>query len=67
MLKLSIKDELGPFIDFKKVSWNDLFRVINSSFKNRLIKLEISKYQEIINLLNDELTKNQSLITMAGI
>ncbi|MFX1238353.1 MAG: hypothetical protein ACFFAS_02325 [Promethearchaeota archaeon] len=65
LLKLSIKDELGPFIDFKKITYNDLSKVINSSFKNRLIKLEISRYQAIINFILDELSKNQSLSTIA--
>ncbi|MFX1236192.1 MAG: hypothetical protein ACFFAS_07460 [Promethearchaeota archaeon] len=67
LLKLSIKDELGPFTDFTKLNLIDLCRVINKSFKNRLIKLEISEYQTIINMMIEELTLNQSLITLGGV
>jgi hypothetical protein len=67
LLKLSIKDELGPFKDLNKISYNDLCNVLKNSFKNRLIYLEISNYEFIINNLLNELTLNQSLITMAGV
>ena len=67
LLKLSIKDELGPFTDLNKISYNDLCNVLKNSFKNRLIYLEISNYEFIINNLLNELTLNQSLITMAGV
>lgn len=67
LLKLSIKDELGPFTDLNKINYNDLCKVLNLSFKFRLIKLEISDYNAIIKYMLNELTLNQSLITMAGV
>ncbi|MBN1803186.1 MAG: hypothetical protein JW891_16870 [Candidatus Lokiarchaeota archaeon] len=67
LLKLSIKDELGPFTDFETINYENLYRVICRSLKKRLVKLEISFYEEIIRLMIDELTKNQSLITMGGV
>ena len=67
LLKLSIKDELGPFTDLSKINYNDLCLILKTSFKNRLINLEISNIEYIINYLLKELTLNQSLITIAGV
>lgn len=67
LLKLSIKDELGPFIEFNKINYTDLYKVLNFSLKNRLIRLEISNYETIIKFILNELTLNQSLITMSGV
>ncbi len=67
LLKLSIKDELGSFTNLNKVNYNDFLKVLNNSFKNRLIKLNIPSYDKIVNELIYELTRNQSLFTMSGI
>ena len=67
LLKLSIMDELGPFIDLSKTSYKELCRVMKTSFKKRLINLNISDYEIIVNNMLNELRLNQSLITMAGV
>jgi len=67
LLKLSIKDEIGSFVEFNKINFTDLCNVINNSFKRRLIKLNVLEYESIIKELLDQLTKNQSLITMTGV
>ena len=65
LLKLAIKDEIGPFKPLELISFNDLKNVINNSLEKRLHKLNIENLQEIIKNLLEELTKNQSLITMS--
>ena len=65
LLKLAIKDEVGPFKPLELISFNDLKNVINNSLEKRLHKLNIENLQEIIKNLLEELTKNQSLITMS--
>ena len=67
LLKLSIKDELGPFIQLKSINYGDLCEVLKNSFNERLIKLEISSPETIVNDLLNELTKNQSLITISRV
>lgn len=67
LLKLSIKDELGPFLDLKQIDYIGLYNVLENSLKNRLIKLEISNYEFVVSYMVNELTLNQSLITMAGV
>lgn len=67
LLKLSIKDELGPFTDFEQINYGDLLKVINQSLKNRLIKLNFEDFKNIVQLLLNELTNNQSLITMGRV
>ncbi|MFW5895180.1 MAG: hypothetical protein ACOCT9_00400 [archaeon] len=66
LLKLAIKDELGPFIPFRGLLYQDLKKVINNSLKERLEKLNIEGQQieKIRMQLNSILSKNQSLITM---
>lgn len=65
LLKLAIKDELGPFKPLELISFNDLKNVINNSLERRLNKLDIQNLQNILKNLLEELTKNQSLITMS--
>jgi hypothetical protein len=67
LIKLSIKDELGPFIEYNKINYNDFCNVIKNSLKKRLIMLNISNYEFITNNLLIELELNQSLITMGGV
>jgi len=45
----------------------DFKNTIANSLKKRLEKLEISSTSEIIDLLLDKLTKNQSLITIGAV
>jgi hypothetical protein len=65
LLKLAIKDELGPFKPLESINFNDLKNVINNSLQKRLQKLNIQNFQNVIKNLLEELTKNQSLITMS--
>lgn len=66
LLKLAIKDELGPFIPFTNLLYNDLKNVINNSLSERLAKLQIQdqKIRAIKKELNGVLSQNQSLIVM---
>jgi len=41
--------------------------MLQNALRDRLIKLEIINSNQIIAFLLDELNKNQSLITMAGV
>ncbi len=67
LLKLSIKDELGPFKQLSQVNYNDLKLVIENAMKKRLINLYIQNTDSLISYMLDELTNHQSLITMAGV
>ena len=62
LIKLSIKDLLGPFYQISKLNYIDL-----SSLKKRLIDLAIDNTEQVIELLILELNKNQSLITIERI
>ena len=64
LIKLSIKDQLGPFFNFNKLTFEDLKHSIQNALKDRLVKLKIDNIEEIIDLLLLELKENQSLITM---
>ncbi len=67
LLKLSIKDELGPFKQLSQVNYNDLKLVIENAMKKRLINLDIQNTDSLISYMLDELNNHQSLITMAGV
>jgi hypothetical protein len=67
LIKLAIKDELGPFKPLNQLEFIDFKNTITNSLKIRLEKLEISSTREIIDLLLENLTKNQSLITIGGV
>lgn len=67
LLKLAIKEELGPFKPLDQVHYKDFKLVIDSSLKKRLVKLEIKKTDIIIEILFDKLKKFQSLISMSNI
>lgn len=67
LIRLSIKDEFGPFKEITSLSYNDFYNVFSNSLKNRLIQLNISNYEIIVQHLLDDLTLNKSLITMEGV
>lgn len=67
LIKLAIKDELGPFKPFDQVNYRDFKLVIESSLKVRLEKLEIYEIEVIIEILLDKLNRFQSLISMSNI
>ncbi len=67
LIKLALKEELGPFKPIDQVNYKDFKAVIESSLKKRLIKLEIKETDIIIEILFDKLKKFQSLISMSNI
>lgn len=67
LIKLSIKDEVGPFIPFEKLRYQDYKNTINNSLYKRLQKLEIPEPVLIIKLLKENLKNAQSLIVMSEI
>lgn len=67
LIKLAIIDEFGPFKPVNQLKYYQFISVIQNSLKNRLIDLDIVNYTDIVNVLIDELTRNQSLFTMAQI
>jgi len=67
LIKLAIKDQLGPFFPLSKISYDNLKLTIQNSLKSRLIKLKVQNIEKIIDLLVIELTNNQSLITLSNI
>ena len=64
MLKLAIKDELGPFKPMNEINYEDLKSVIKNAVKQRLIKLNKVNIETIIETLLNQLMKKLSLITM---
>lgn len=64
LIKLSIKEEFGPFKPISDIGLKDYQDVINNSLKLRLQDLKISNFEEIVNLLLKELITHQSLVTM---
>ncbi|TFG18214.1 MAG: hypothetical protein EU531_00875 [Promethearchaeota archaeon] len=67
LIKLSIKDQFGPFKPLSQLSYEDLKLIINQSLKKRLLNLEVVNLRTIINIMLEDLKKNQSVITMAGV
>jgi len=67
LIKLAIKDELGPFTVVQTVNLEDMQKTINNSLKKRLVKLAIQDVEMIIESLLTHLKENQSLITMANV
>lgn len=67
LIKLSIKDELGPFKPYNQIDFEDFKKTFENSLKKRLIKLDIQKCESILDYIIDELTLNQSLITIGGV
>jgi len=67
LIKLAIKDELGPFTEVNKVNFNDLQKTISNSFKKRLVNLSIQNVEVITESMLTQLKHIQSLITMANV
>ena len=65
LLKLAIKDELGPFETFSKLSFNDLLKVIQNALKGRLEKIKVGNTDEIVKFMLNELSRSQSLLTFS--
>ena len=67
LIRLSIKDEFGPFKPLSQLNYEDFKLVINQSLRQRLINLKVVNVDLIIEIMLDVLKQNQSVITMAGI
>ncbi|MFX0077355.1 MAG: hypothetical protein ACFE96_18080 [Candidatus Hermodarchaeota archaeon] len=67
LIKLAIKDEVGPFKPLNQITFNEFKNSLENSLKKRLINLEISTFELIVQYLVRELTDYQSLITMGGV
>lgn len=67
LIKLAIKDELGPFTNVTKVNFNDLQQTILNSLKKRLVNLSIKDVEVITESMLTQLKHIQSLITMANV
>jgi len=67
LIKLAIKDELGPFHPINQLNYEKLVEVIKNSLKKRLADLNVPNIEDVLDYLLDELNSNQSLITIAGI
>jgi len=67
LIKLAIKEELGPFRLLENVNYKEFKLTIESSLKNRLLKLEVKETEVIVEILLDKLIKFQSLISMSNI
>ncbi len=64
LLKLAIKDELGPFKPISEIDFVDFKSVIKNSLSLRLIKLDIPNTDILIEYMLEHLTTNQSLVTL---
>ncbi|MBD3342901.1 MAG: hypothetical protein GF353_27630 [Candidatus Lokiarchaeota archaeon] len=67
LLKLAIKDELGPFYPMEEITYSQIKWVITNSLINRLKDLGIQEIGKIEKSLIKELVKNQSLLTFGVI
>jgi len=67
LIKLAIKDEIGPFKPIYQINFSELELTLQNSLKNRISKLEITNTNEIIEFILKELVENQSLITMSKV
>ncbi|TFF69057.1 MAG: hypothetical protein EU516_01700 [Promethearchaeota archaeon] len=67
LIKLSIQDEFGPFKPISQLSYEDFKLIITQSLKERLVNLDVENFKIIINTMLEELKRNQSVITIAGV
>ena len=67
LIKLAIKDEIGPFVPFNQITLKDYQVIIRNSLKKRLQRLNVENFEEIIELLVNELITHQSLVLMEKI
>ena len=67
LIKLAIKDEIGPFKPYNQINFKELESTILNSLKNRLLKLDLKNIDIIIDHIKKELIDKQSLITMSSV
>jgi hypothetical protein len=64
---LAIIDELGPFKPLDQINYDELKLVIQKTVKKRLIELNYTDIEYIIECLLIQLREKQSLITMGRV
>lgn len=64
IIKLSIKDEFGPFKPLRELKYSDMLLVVNNSLRRRFITLKIKNCEQILSTLRKELNENQSLFSL---
>jgi hypothetical protein len=67
LIKLSIKDEFGPFNPISQLNYENFKSIINHSLRKRLINLKVPNYKTIIDIMLEVLKQNQSVITIGGV
>ena len=67
LIKLAIKDELGPFTNINKPNYESLKKTIQNSLKKRLNNLTLQNVDVITESMLIHLKEIQSLITMANV
>ena len=67
LIRLAIKDEIGPFKPLKQLDLKDYKTSCENALKERLQKLSVENIDQIIERLVNELIQNQSLITMESV
>ena len=67
LLRLAIKDQVGPFKLMNEIFYKDLKITINNSLKYRLEHLDLPNVDDIVKNLLDSLSRNQSLMTMGKV
>ena len=67
LIKLSIKDEFGPFKPINQLNYEDFKLILNQSLKQRLQNLNVINLHVIVERLLEDLKQNQSVITIAGV
>ena len=67
LIRLAIKDEVGPFKPIKQLDLKDYRNSCANALKERLQKLSVDNIDQIIERIVNELIQNQSLITMENV
>ena len=67
LIRLAIKDEIGPFKPTKQLTLNDYQTSCENALRRRLSNLGVVNIDQIIKCLVIELIRNQSLATMEKI
>jgi hypothetical protein len=67
LIKLAIKDEIGPFEPLNKIGLKEYQATIQNSLRKRFQKLNLENFEELVGLLLNELVSHQSLILMEKI
>ncbi len=67
LIKLAIKDQLGPYFQFETIKFQELKVTIKNALKLRIQKFKDIETDKIIKKMEEELISNQSLIAMSNI